>query len=113
MKFPRLPLASAPVEIIDGDRGKEYPKQSDFQDAGYCLFLNTSNVRQDGFDFASCQFISEDKDRRLRKGRLKRNDLVMTTRGTIGNVAFFSENVPFEQIRINSGIATTGWVSLS
>lgn len=104
MKWPRLSIAAAPVEIIDGDRGKEYPKQSDFQESGYCLFLNTGNVRTDGFDFSSCQFISEDKDRRLRKGRLTREDLVMTTRGTIGNVAYFDENVPYEQIRINSGM---------
>jgi hypothetical protein len=43
--WPRRPLSSAAVEIIDGDRGKEYPKHSDFYDSGYCLFLNTGNVR--------------------------------------------------------------------
>ncbi|NTW87940.1 MAG: restriction endonuclease subunit S, partial [Desulfobulbaceae bacterium] len=104
MRWPRCPISSAPVEIIDGDRGKEYPKQADFQESGYCLFLNTGNVRQDGFDFSNCQFVSEDKDRRLRKGKLTREDLVMTTRGTIGNVAYFDENVTYDQIRINSGM---------
>ena len=104
MRWLRCAISSAPVEIIDGDRGKEYPKQTDFQESGYCLFLNTGNVRQDGFDFSNCQFVSEGKDRRLRKGKLTREDLVMTTRGTIGNVAYFDENVPYEQIRINSGM---------
>jgi type I restriction enzyme S subunit len=104
MRWSRKPISASPVEIIDGDRGKEYPKQSDFQETGYCLFLNTGNVRQDGFDFSNCQFISDDKDRRLRKGKLTRDDLVMTTRGTIGNVGHFVENVPYEQIRINSGM---------
>ena len=104
MRWPRCSISSSPVEIIDGDRGKEYPKQADFQESGYCLFLNTGNVRQDGFDFSSCQFVSEGKDRRLRKGKLTREDLVMTTRGTIGNVAYFDENVPYDQIRINSGM---------
>ena len=31
------------VNIIDGDRGKNYPKEKDFFDEGYCLFLNTKN----------------------------------------------------------------------
>jgi type I restriction enzyme, S subunit len=97
-------LSSIAVEIIDGDRGKEYPKHEDFSDKGYCLFLNTNNVRPDGFNFANCQFVSEEKDQKLRKGKLFRNDLVMTTRGTIGNVAYYDENVPFENVRINSGM---------
>lgn len=33
-------------EIIDGDRGKNYPKQEEFLDKGYCLFLNAKNVMQ-------------------------------------------------------------------
>jgi len=61
-RWQRRPFSSATVEIIDGDRGKEYPKHSDFSDNGYCLFLNTGNVRPDGFDFSNCQFISEEKD---------------------------------------------------
>ena len=102
--WSRRPLFSAAVEIIDGDRGKEYPKHSDFSDSGYCLFLNTGNVRPDGFDFSNCQFISEETDQRLRKGKLARYDLVMTTRGTIGNVAYYDDNVPYETVRINSGM---------
>ena len=73
-------------------------------DGGYCLFLNTGNVRPDGFDFSNCQFISEEKDQRLRKGKLARHDLVMTTRGTIGNVAYYDDNVPYENLRVNSGM---------
>jgi len=97
-------LADAPVQIIDGDRGKNYPKQSDFSDQGHCLFLNASNVTVQGFNFSQCQYITTEKDQVLRKGRLERNDVVMTTRGTVGNVAFYSDNVPFDHIRINSGM---------
>ena len=49
-------------------------------------------------------FITEQKDAKLRKGKLKRNDLVLTTRGTIGNIGLYSEEVPFDNIRINSGM---------
>ncbi|NQY82262.1 MAG: restriction endonuclease subunit S [Alphaproteobacteria bacterium] len=97
-------FADAPVDIIDGDRGGNYPKQDEFYKEGHCLFLNTGNITIDGFSFSDCQFITEDKDRALRKGKLTRQDVVMTTRGTIGNVGYFNYNVPYENIRINSGM---------
>lgn len=92
------------LEIIDGDRGKNYPTQKDFLDDGYCLFLNTKNVRKDGFEFRRTMFINEAKDKAMGKGKLKRNDVVMTTRGTIGNLGVFNDEVEFDNIRINSGM---------
>ena len=63
------------ADIIDGDRGKNYPKQNEFLDKGYCLFLNTGNVTAEGFSFESNQFITEEKDRSLNKGKLQRGDI--------------------------------------
>lgn len=92
------------LKIIDGDRGSNYPSKEEFSDDGFCLFLNTKNVRPDGFNFDTTMFISEEKDKVLRKGKLQRQDVILTTRGTIGNVAIFDEVVEFENIRINSGM---------
>ncbi len=92
------------LKIIDGDRGKNYPKKSDFSDEGFCLFLNTKNVRPDGFNFDQQMFIGEEKDKALRKGKLQRRDVIITTRGTIGNIAIYDNGVGFENIRINSGM---------
>jgi len=97
-------IADAPFEIIDGDRGTNYPKQNEFSSQGYCLFLNAKNVTTEGWDFTECYFISEEKDRILRKGKLQRNDIVLTTRGTVGNIGFFNSRVPYNNIRINSGM---------
>ena len=97
-------FAVAPLQIIDGDRGKNYPKHPDFHDTGHCLFLNTGNVTQNGFNFDQCQFITEDKDDALRKGKLLRGDVVLTTRGTVGNVAHYGDAIPFKRVRINSGM---------
>jgi|LGVF01.1.fsa_nt_gb type I restriction enzyme S subunit len=97
-------LGDAAFEIIDGDRGKNYPKKDDFFESGYCLFLNTKNVTTNGFEFTELNFITKEKDELLRKGKLKRYDLVLTTRGTVGNVGFYNENIPFDNIRINSGM---------
>ncbi|OYS21705.1 type I restriction endonuclease subunit S [Lactobacillus taiwanensis] len=91
-------------QIIDGDRGKNYPHANDFCNDGYCLFLNAKNVTTSGFDFSNKMYISKEKDEALKKGKLNRGDLVLTTRGTIGNLAFYSSNIPFDNIRINSGM---------
>jgi type I restriction enzyme S subunit len=102
--WERKSFDEAPIEIIDGDRGVNYPAKSDFNTEGYCLFLSTGNVTTNGFNFNSMDFISQKKDEVLRKGKLKRGDIVLTTRGTVGNVAYFSDEIPYEQIRINSGM---------
>jgi type I restriction enzyme S subunit len=90
--------------IIDGDRGKNYPAQDEFTPNGYCLFLNAKNVTTNGFSFENCMFITKEKDELLRKGHLDRGDIILTTRGTIGNLAFYDDSVPYENVRINSGM---------
>lgn len=92
------------INIIDGDRGNNYPKESDFYDDEYCLFLNAGNVTKNGFNFSNKSFITLKKDNELRNGKLRRNDVVLTTRGTVGNVALYDDSVSFENIRINSGM---------
>jgi restriction endonuclease S subunit len=101
-----IKLVDTKVQIIDGDRGKNYPKASEYlnQDLGYCLFLNAKNVTDQGFSFIENQFISKEKDQILRKGKMQRKDIALTTRGTVGNVALYDETVQFENMRINSGM---------
>ena len=97
-------LGNTNVQFIDGDRGKNYPQKTDFYKDGYCVFLNTGNVKPDGFDFSDLYYITQEKDEILNKGRVQLNDIVLTTRGTVGNVAIFDDQVPFKKIRINSGM---------
>src|SRR5215210_4549236 len=99
-----MSLEKAPVEIIDGDRGTNYPNQAEFSSTGHCLFLNAGNVTPAGFKFSDCAFVTAEKDALLRKGKLIRNDVVLTTRGTVGNTAYFDESVAFDHVRINSGM---------
>ena len=95
---------NGPLKILDGDRGKNYPSRNEFTDHGHCVFLNTGNVTTDGFKFESVDFISDERDRLLRKGKLQREDVVLTTRGTVGNAAYFDDRIHFDHIRINSGM---------
>ncbi|SFA84082.1 restriction endonuclease subunit S [Selenomonas ruminantium] len=97
-------LYQTDIDIIDGDRGKNYPKKEEFCNNGYCVFLNAKNVTKDGFCFEDVQFISKEKDDILRKGKLVKGDVVLTTRGTVGNIALYDSSVPYENLRINSGM---------
>ena len=103
MGLPTEPMTTV-CTIIDGDRGKNYPKQDEFSDTGYCLFLNAKNVTETGFSFENRMFITKEKDNALHNGKLERGDVVLTTRGTLGNLAFYDDSVPFENVRINSGM---------
>ena len=66
--------------------------------------MNTGNVTKEGLTFEENQFITKEKDEALRKGKLKRGDIVYTTRGTVGNAGYYNSNVPYENVRINSGM---------
>ena len=92
------------VDFIDGDRGKNYPTFDEFTTTGYCLFLNASNVTSTGFNFDTCMFVTEEKDRLMNKGHLSPYDIVLTSRGTLGNVALYDKHIKYENVRINSGM---------
>lgn len=93
-------------KIIDGDRGKSYPGESDFFSVGHTLFLDTGNVKKTGLDFSTTKFISEEKDKELRNGKLILGDFILTSRGTLGNVAYYNENIQkrYGSVRINSAM---------
>ena len=92
------------VDFIDGDRGKNYPTFDEFTSTGYCLFLNASNVPSTGFNFDTCMFVTEEKDKMMNKGHLSPYDIVLTSRGTLGNVALYDKHIKYENVRINSGM---------
>lgn len=93
----------AVIKFVDGDRGKNYPKQNEYLNKGYCVFLNTSNITKDGFNLKKVNYIDENKDKILRNGRLDYGDLILTTRGTIGNVALYQTGM-YYPMRINSSM---------
>jgi type I restriction enzyme S subunit len=76
------------TEIIDGDRGSEYPNDADLIDEGI-PFLSSKNLTNGKIDFIGVKYISSEKFSKLGQGKLKNGDLVVTVRGTIGNTALF------------------------
>ena len=104
MEFKELSFEQIQIRIIDGDRGKNYPKKSDLRQRGHTLFLNNKNIINNYLDDSFGEYISEEKSNLLRKGKLERGDLVISTRGSIGNVGYYSSDIRTENIRINSGM---------
>ncbi|MNW26900.1 EcoKI restriction-modification system protein HsdS [compost metagenome] len=94
------------ANVMDGDRGKNYPSGDDFSVQGHTLFLNATNVTKDGFSFGNDQYITEEKSNTLGNGKIELNDIVLTSRGSLGHVAWYDTDikslVPFA--RINSGM---------
>lgn len=91
------------IKIIDGDRGKNYPSANDLLSSGFCLFLSNKNIVNNKLNLNGSFYISQIKHEQLRSGSLEKNDLVITTRGTLGNILYVDEFFPLPA-RINSGM---------
>lgn len=94
------------VDVLDGDRGKNYPTSDDFDISGHTLFLNASNVTNDGFLFQDNQFITEEKSNSMGNGKLEDDDIVVTSRGSLGHIAWYNADISsfVSYARINSGM---------
>lgn len=94
------------VLVMDGDRGKNYPSSDDFYEKEHTLFLSAANITKNGFSFDINQYITEEKSNSMGNGKLEANDIVLTSRGSLGHIAWYDkdikEKVPFA--RINSGM---------
>lgn len=100
MEWKVVPLRSV-TELENGDRSSNYPSGSDILKSGV-LFMSTKNISNSRLKLDVCQFISEKKFKSLSRGKLRRNDLVITLRGTLGSCAIF--DCKFETGFINAQI---------
>lgn len=103
-EWDAIKLCDSEIAIIDGDRGVNYPKENELLNEGFCIFLSANNVTSKGFKFSNMKYITKEKNNLLGSGKLERYDIIITTRGTVGNIAFYNDEVPYEHIRINSGM---------
>ncbi|CTQ21661.1 Restriction modification system DNA specificity domain protein [Klebsiella variicola] len=78
--------------LIDGDRGVNYPNESDYIDNGI-PFFSSKNITDFELTTNNLSYISTAKFNSLGRGKLKHNDLIITVRGTIGHVAKFDRNI--------------------
>jgi len=94
------------VNVIDGDRGHNYPHGNELKKIEHTLFLNAANVTVNGFKFVNNQYITEEKSESMGNGKLLTDDIVLTSRGSIGHVAWYNQEIMKQMpyMRINSGM---------
>lgn len=90
--------------IIDSDRGKNYPSSDDYSENGYCLFLTAANVTDKGMKFDNKKYITKERHNKLNRGSINDKDIILTTRGTVGNIGIYNESEHTLPARINSGM---------
>ena len=88
------------VQIINGDRGANYPAKSKLHDSGI-PFVSASNI-DNGFVSLSSgmKYLSDEQYNLLRAGMLQFNDIVYCIRGSLGKCGIF----PYEKGAIASSL---------
>jgi len=99
-------LKSLRFDISDGNYSSKYPKASDFKNIGI-PFIRANNISGMTVQDADMRFISSEQHKELSKGHTKNNDILVTTRGEIGQIAFvpeqyFDANINAQIVRINT-----------
>jgi type I restriction enzyme, S subunit len=75
------------VEIQDGNHGEKHPTSKDYVECGI-PFLMASDITEDGRpNLVNCKFIPKELGDSLRIGFARRDDVLLTHKGTIGRVA--------------------------
>lgn len=81
------------AQLINGDRGKNYPSQSDIAQKGEIPFVNAGHLNGKSIDFKEMNYISEEKYNKLNSGKFKKGDILYCLRGSLGKKAIVSSNV--------------------
>ena len=74
-------------EMFNGDRGINYPKDSDMVQAGI-PFVNAGDLQEGKVNLATANKITREKFDQLGGAKIKRGDILYCLRGTLGKNAF-------------------------
>ncbi len=75
----------------DGNHGNIHPKSSDFVNKGI-PFIMASDIRNGKINYSKCKHISKKQADNLQKGFAKEEDVLLTHKGTVGEVAIIRKN---------------------
>ncbi len=93
------------LDISDGNYSSKYPTKQEFQTEGI-PFIRGTDFNGYSISRKNLMYITPEKHEILKKGHLKKNDILITTRGEIGRIVFVSDyfidsNINAQLIRIN------------
>ena len=72
--------------FINGDRGVNYPSQTDFVEVGI-PFVNAGHLTNNKIDFSSMNYIKREKYDKLGSGKIRKGDILFCLRGSLGKKA--------------------------
>lgn len=75
----------------DGNHGNIHPKSSDYVETGI-PFVMANDLKHGKVDFLNCSFIAKHQADSLQKGFSKAGDVLLTHKGTVGEVALVERN---------------------
>lgn len=102
-EWEKTKLKNTKAIFTDGNYGESYPKESDFVSKEGIPFIRGNNLVNGEIILENVKFISYEKNKELVTGQLLKNDIVISVRGSIGQIGFVS-NIE-EGSNINSQLA--------
>ena len=95
------------LDISDGNYSSKYPKSTDFISEGI-PFIRGTDFDNKVVSSRNLYFISEKQHSTLKKGHTKKGDILLSTRGEIGKMAYITNefidcNINAQLVRINGG----------
>ncbi len=95
------------LDISDGNYSSKYPTKREFISEGVA-FIRGTDFQAKAINRDKLVYISLDKHKELKKGHTKENDILITTRGEIGMIAYVPKtlvdnNINAQLVRINGG----------
>lgn len=86
IKWEVVTVGNSGLKLADGNYSSKYPRQEEFLSKGV-PFIRANNFSNKTIIDKELKFISEEKHKQLKKGHLKERDILIMTRGNIGEVA--------------------------
>lgn len=71
------------IQIINGDRGKNYPGRKHYVLEGYPI-ITASNLGESFVNLNNLNFISKERSKKLSSGHVKKGDILYCIRGSLG-----------------------------
>ncbi len=82
------------LAVQDGNHGEKHPKSSDYVESGI-HFVMANDLGSGSIDLKGCNKIPENLASKLRIGFSRKGDVLLTHKGTIGNVAIVGAVEPY------------------
>lgn len=92
-------IGQLPLKIGDGNYSSKYPTAKEFISSGV-PFISNKDIKYGRIIKTGLRYISHEKHSELKKGHLKKDDILVSTRANIGDIALVDK--AFEDANINA-----------